>query len=60
VSNAYITLHASLIQEWESHSGANERLIGGRDIIEDLTVIKDIRETSQNNLSAASIARTIE
>jgi hypothetical protein len=25
----YIILHALLNQEWETHSGANERLIGG-------------------------------
>jgi hypothetical protein len=32
-------------EECEPHSGANERLIGGKDIIKDLIVIRNIRRT---------------
>jgi hypothetical protein len=38
------------------HSGANERLIGGRNLEKDLIVIREIRRTSRENSSAASIA----
>jgi hypothetical protein len=37
-------------EEWESQSGANERLIGGRDIIKGLIVIRKIRRTSRKEL----------
>jgi hypothetical protein len=50
VGNHYITLHAPLKEEWEPQSGANERLIGGRDIIKDLIVIRNIRRTSRKEL----------
>jgi hypothetical protein len=37
-------------EECEPHSGANERFIGGRDIIKDLIVIRNIRRTSRKEL----------
>jgi hypothetical protein len=37
-------------EEWEPQSGANERPIGGRDIIKGLIVIRNIRRTSRKEL----------
>jgi hypothetical protein len=48
---AYTTLQYMLHskKEWKPHSGANQRLIGGRDIIKDLIVIRSITRTSRKN-----------
>ncbi|KAF6241283.1 hypothetical protein COO60DRAFT_294203 [Scenedesmus sp. NREL 46B-D3] len=43
----YITLHAPPNKEWEPHSGANERLIRGGNLIENIIVIRKNKRISR-------------
>jgi hypothetical protein len=44
-------------EEWEPHAGADQRLTGGRDIIKDLIVIRNIRRTNRKELHLQVLIR---